>query len=372
MLVPSNRQSEGEIMTANNRLSAAKLLIVLDSSWQMARIHRHVRAHMERLFEGISKLEEKRIELSIGLLACGYGVSPNGELVLRIQTLAGSGAEALKTVYSQEPNKKPLFTSNKDEFIKVFDQVVYQGAANHAVTLDTALDFPFAPDSESQSAGFVFLISDKVSWSDLLLRDGADREALGLASSARTPNASPAPEPASSNSVCEVVSGDAAAPLAANSGPMSDAAVEAASKTEACLPGTDENRVSNESSQGSPASAPSEPVPNGMPACCSLDMKSKALGIKLYVWNEEKLDDPEGTELVFDAYFEKPIVSTDCAESEDISVFITKLICTEIQNPEKKPDSAVQSKAQFGQDQLIPCVPFYLNTSGTIPATGVK
>ena len=263
------------------------------------------------------KKNESNFRLAFLLAVTVFRQTANLSCVFRLWQVR---AEALNTVDSQEPNKKPLFTSNKEEFIKVFDQVVYQGAANHAVTLDTALDFPFAPDSESQSAGFVFLISDKNTWSDLLLRDGADREALGLAFSARTPNASLAPEPASSNSVCDVVSGDAAAPLATNSGPMSDAPVEAASKTEACLPGTDENRVSNESSQGSPTSAPSEPVPNGMPACCSLDMKSKALGIKLYVWNEKKQADPQGTELV-----SKPIsknqLSQPIAPSRKISVF---------------------------------------------------
>lgn len=332
-----------------------KILVVLDSSWDMFPVHRFVRNRMKELFGASHEKMGKNgsSEISIGLLACGYGVSPDGDLVMRAQNLAGSGRPAIDAIYEDSPANNKLFTNEWGVFKESLDKVIYQGGANHAVTLDTALDC-LAEHSSKDDSKIILLISNKVSWDGQMLRHGNDRSALGLETARESISGLPDPaetrkpvgEPSNVPDLATTV-GDTSATV-----------------------GVPENMNQGRSGADPRYSAGKERSlnsPETIAKVTDIDSKAKNLGIRMILWNDRSnLEEMfNNTCLVFDDYLVCPL-NNDSHQCE-MNEFVNKFLSIGAYEPESWESRA---PAQLGQRMAQPAVPNYRNESCLKPPAG--
>jgi len=141
--------------------SVVEVVFVIDASASMRPCFQSLIGNLERL---LAPLQAGRFRVRLGMVTLGVGKSTTGGPVFNLDTLAGSGFDALDTIYARGGQGR-LFTESPAELTAALGEVSLQGDENSLVALDLALDFPFGPVARTRRVVALF--------SDERIEDGA-------------------------------------------------------------------------------------------------------------------------------------------------------------------------------------------------------
>lgn len=139
------------------------VVLVLDTSISMKPCIDQLRSHLRDL---IKPLQGHASRVRFGLLAMGASNSAEEGIVYKIVTMAG-GVETIPPLYHGGSEQLEYFTDDPNKVIAVLDGLQVSGDEDNLLALDTALDFPFGPTSNTKRVIAMF--------SDEKLENGVQR-----------------------------------------------------------------------------------------------------------------------------------------------------------------------------------------------------
>jgi hypothetical protein len=143
-----------------------EVVFVLDASESMRPC---IQGLIQNLDQMLRPLQGFQFRVRVGFLGLGVGKAPNGQIIYRLETMAGGAVESLRAIYGSNAT---LFCDDPITFSSRLRTIELGGDEDHLLALDCAIDFPFGPVSGTRRVVALF--------SDERIEDGlVDQHSLG-------------------------------------------------------------------------------------------------------------------------------------------------------------------------------------------------